>query len=190
MTHELGPARSRLCGSRVLVVEDDAAMRETLARCLRREGASVSEAEDGLQGLESLMAGAFDLVISDVHMPKMNGLDFLREVKKIYRTPILLMTGEPKSVAEVSELEEQAIGLIRKPMALGDFVETVSGHLKTSDGSGMDERLWLNIICSSWFIGLGVYLHFVGGVRSGAYMAILIIGPVLLRLGFIWVFSG
>ncbi len=68
---------------RVLVVEDDAGQRRMLADFLRDLGLEVAEAAHGREGLDHFQQGSFDLVISDLRMPEMDGQELLREVKAV-----------------------------------------------------------------------------------------------------------
>ncbi|WP_020676440.1 sigma-54-dependent transcriptional regulator [Geopsychrobacter electrodiphilus] len=76
---------------RVLVVDDEASMREMLAIMLTRDGFAVSSASDGAQGLEMFRQGDIDLVISDIRMPHMGGIDLLREIKALEPDALVIM---------------------------------------------------------------------------------------------------
>nr|MBA3641501.1 response regulator [Acidobacteriota bacterium] len=69
--------------ARVLVVDDEPSMRQMLSFALRREGYDVTTADDGRTALEALRDGRFDLVVTDVRMPEVSGVDLLREAKQI-----------------------------------------------------------------------------------------------------------
>ena len=75
------PSERREARARVLVVEDDAAMREMLREALDEDGYAVETAAGGRAGIERVKQGGVDLVISDVKMPDLDGLDMLREIK-------------------------------------------------------------------------------------------------------------
>ena len=71
-----------LAGTTVLVVDDDPSVRQALTRLLAREGCAVLEAESGAQGLEAARTGSPDLVVTDVNMPEMNGIEFLLAIQE------------------------------------------------------------------------------------------------------------
>ncbi|MBI5186685.1 MAG: response regulator [Nitrospinae bacterium] len=79
----------------ILVVEDSAVTRRALTKRLKDYGAEVTQAEDGQQGLEMAIAGKFDLIISDVEMPRLNGLELCRKLKENPATraiPVVIMS--------------------------------------------------------------------------------------------------
>ena len=90
----LGMSSDSRPGKRVLVVEDTADIRELLEEILRFEGYEVVSAEDGNGALEELQRAAFDLVLTDLMMPGMNGLDLLDELKKRieHAPPVIAMS--------------------------------------------------------------------------------------------------
>jgi CheY-like chemotaxis protein len=80
--------------ARVLVVDDDAEMRELLERVLRRDGHSVAHATNGRDALCALTDGAFDLVLTDLLMPEMDGIELIRELMvQSPGTPVVVLSG-------------------------------------------------------------------------------------------------
>ncbi|PLX91348.1 MAG: Fis family transcriptional regulator [Desulfuromonas sp.] len=101
---------------RILVVDDEASMREFLGIMLRREGYAVDLAEDGVQAQEALSHGEFELVISDVRMPRLGGLDLLAHVKKVApETIVLMMTAFSSTAEAVEAMKNGAYDYITKP---------------------------------------------------------------------------
>ena len=101
---------------RILVVEDDDDMRESLGRILRRAGYQVQLARDGSEAITVLQAQPFHLVLTDLVMPRMGGLELLREIRRRERAvPVVLLTafGKPAAFAEAMDLG--AVGFITKP---------------------------------------------------------------------------
>lgn len=118
-------------GIRVLIVDDSAVMRKIVERSLRSAGvelASVLEAGSGVQGIELLRAQEVDLIFSDINMPQMNGLEFLRQVAAdglSPGTPIVMITTEG-STEHVSEaIQAGARGYILKPFTPEHIKERV-----------------------------------------------------------------
>ncbi len=102
----------------ILVVDDSMTMRQLVRVTLTRSGYEVVEAVDGAQALQTASSQIFDLVLSDINMPNMNGLDLLRALRKLpaYKfTPVVLVTTE----SEISKKQEGksagATGWIVKP---------------------------------------------------------------------------
>ena len=101
------PATPAAPTARVLVVDDEPSMRQMLSFALRREGYDVSTADDGRAALAALQGGRFDLVITDVRMPELSGVDLLREAKRIDPSvSIIMMTayGSKETVLEALRL--------------------------------------------------------------------------------------
>lgn len=77
----------------ILVVDDDLEMRTNISLILKHEGFIVSEAGNGKEALASLAKNNFNLILSDVRMPEMNGIELFKQVKNQYNTPFIMMTG-------------------------------------------------------------------------------------------------
>lgn len=102
--------------AKVLLIEDDKALAEGLVEWLEFEKNDVQWREDGVSGLETLLAGNFDIVILDIEMPKMNGL----QLCKTYRdgggkTPIIMLTGKDSTLDKVGGLDCGADDYLTKP---------------------------------------------------------------------------
>jgi CheY-like chemotaxis protein len=114
----------------VLVVDDDAALREVYKEILTVEGHSVRMAVDGVEGLSSLRDD-IDLVIADLNMPRMSGAEFLqamRESPQFGRIPVLVISGRPHTLPEW--LQGPLTSVLRKPFRLdmlNQLVESLAG---------------------------------------------------------------
>src|SRR3954468_15336942 len=105
----------------LLIVDDDELSREGLARRLRRHGYEVSYARNGREALEVLGGRRFDLVLLDVMMPGMNGLEvlkFLRRIDSLIDLPIVMVTARNDSGDVVEALELGATDYVAKPLDL------------------------------------------------------------------------
>lgn len=115
-------------GKRVLAVDDSKTMRDMVAFTLKREGFEVVEAEDGLAALEASRGGGFDLVISDVNMPRMDGITLvgrLRQDPAFRGTPILILTTEADADKKAAGKAAGATGWIVKPFDPSQLVDVV-----------------------------------------------------------------
>jgi len=110
---------------RLLLVDDDAFIRLALRDAFESAGVEVTEAGDGEQALALTRARPFDLVLCDVHMPRMDGLTLLRRVRERWGGPFIVMTtfGDGEDVALARR--EGATDCIGKPFDPEDFVRTV-----------------------------------------------------------------
>jgi DNA-binding response OmpR family regulator len=106
---------------RILVVEDEPRLRELLARNLVREGYAVEAVGDGFEGFERAKAAQFDLMVLDVMLPTMSGLEICMRLKRLkVSTPILLLTARDSVDDRVAGLDAGADDYLVKPFA---FVE-------------------------------------------------------------------
>jgi len=112
---------SELAALKVLVVDDFRAMRRVVRVLLKEIGCeSVEEAGDGASALALLRAGTFDVVISDIDMPAMSGLELLGAIKadaKLRRVPVLLVTAEARKDEIVQAVQSGAAGYLVKPFS-------------------------------------------------------------------------
>jgi EAL domain-containing protein (putative c-di-GMP-specific phosphodiesterase class I)/CheY-like chemotaxis protein len=128
------PQTATLEGSsrdRVLVVEDEPALRRAFARMLEGVGFSVQQAGDGQQAIEALAAGAFDVVLTDVGMPGMDGMQLLRVVReRDLDVPVILISGHPSIESAVSAVEYGALQYLIKPVDSRSLIEAVGRAAK------------------------------------------------------------
>ena len=113
-------------GERVLVVDDDALLREVLTDILRDAGLEVETASTGREAIAKLDGGGADVVLSDVAMPEMDGIELLRLVReRDPDLPVVLMTGGPSLATAVKAVEYGAFRYLTKPMEGSDVVAAV-----------------------------------------------------------------
>jgi DNA-binding response OmpR family regulator len=101
--------------SRLLLADDDEELTEMLADYLREEGFAVELAHDGEAALAQATSGKFDLLVLDIMMPKMNGLDVLRNLRQRSRLPVLMLTARGDDVDSIVGLELGADDYLAKP---------------------------------------------------------------------------
>lgn len=103
--------------ARILVVDDEANLRRTVARVLQRAGFEVTTAGNGQEGLALLSENYFDLVYMDIRMPDMSGLEALKSIHEAYpQLPVILFTGQPDLNSAVSALRHGATDYLQKPL--------------------------------------------------------------------------
>jgi two-component system response regulator MprA len=124
--------------ARVLVVDDEPAVRRALERALRLEHHDVTLAADGEEALDVLAGGSTDAVILDIMMPKLDGLEVCRRLRKAGdRTPVLLLTARDAIDDRVEGLDVGADDYLVKPFALRELQARLRALLRRS-GDGAD----------------------------------------------------
>ncbi|SHN33383.1 response regulator transcription factor [Actinacidiphila paucisporea] len=124
---------------RVLVVDDDDAVRRSLAHALTRDGYEVAVAADGAAALASLAAGRQDAVVLDILMPEPNGLEVCRALRaRGDRTPILMLTARDLVADRVAGLDAGADDYLAKPFALEELRARIRALLRRS---GADQEV-------------------------------------------------
>jgi DNA-binding response OmpR family regulator len=109
---------------KILIVDDEASLRKTLARILQRAGFEVTTAEDGEQGLAFLKTTNFDLAYIDIRMPKLAGMDMLKMIHAAYpNMPVVLFTAQPDLNSAVDALRLGATDYLLKPLRPEVFIE-------------------------------------------------------------------
>jgi DNA-binding response OmpR family regulator len=124
----------------VLVVDDEPTVREVVAGYLRRDGHEVSEAGDGTRALELLDAEPPDLVVLDMMLPGVNGLDVLRRVRAVSDIPVIMLTARAEESDRVSGLELGADDYVVKPFSPRELAARVNGVLRRTNGRQAPSR--------------------------------------------------
>jgi two-component system alkaline phosphatase synthesis response regulator PhoP len=121
---------------RLLLVEDEAGLRLTLSDRLTSEGYAVDTASDGESGLERASRGGYDLVVLDVMLPRMNGFDVCRELRRRgVDTPVLILTARGQVVDKVVGLKLGADDYMTKPFDASELVARLEALLRRRPSS-------------------------------------------------------
>jgi two-component system response regulator RegX3 len=116
--------------TRVLVVDDEPAIREAVGYALAREGFDVEEAGDGREALVAAGRADFDLVVLDLMLPELSGLDVCRALRRQSAVPILMLTAKSAEVDRVLGLELGADDYVTKPFSMAELVSRVRAILR------------------------------------------------------------
>jgi two-component system nitrogen regulation response regulator NtrX len=130
--------------SKILIIEDEAAIRRVLKKIISEESDSyqVEEAEDGLAGIEAIKNNDYDLVLCDIKMPKMDGVEVLEKAKKIKpETPIVMISGHGDLDTAVNTMRLGAFDYISKPPDLNRLLNTVRNALDRKELVVENKRL-------------------------------------------------
>lgn len=121
-------------GKQILIADDSAVVRKHLSTILTHAGYQVGEATNGLEALEKLKGGGYDLLITDLEMPQMSGFELLRIVKSggaVKNIPVFCITGVHKDLADIHKLQELgAAGYVSKECTSEDLLFRIEKALK------------------------------------------------------------
>ncbi|HAF28062.1 MAG TPA: two-component system response regulator [Bacteroidales bacterium] len=117
----------------ILIVDDSESIREVVSFTLENEGYNVLVGIDGKDALKFLDGNTIDLIITDLHMPVMDGIEFIKEVRKTdfyKRTPILFLTTESQSAKKMEAKDAGATGWIIKPFVPAKLIDALKKVLR------------------------------------------------------------
>ena len=116
--------------AKILIIDDERSIRNTLKDILEFEQYKVEVAEDGKQGLDMAKAGNFDLIFSDIKMPEMDGMELLQALtKEGVESPIVMISGHGNIETAVETIKLGAFDFIEKPIDLNRLLVTVKNAL-------------------------------------------------------------
>lgn len=116
--------------TRILVVEDEEKIARFVELELRHEGYEVDKAADGRSGVEAALSSDYDLVLLDVLLPQLNGMEVLRRLRRQKDTPIILLTARDAVMDKVAGLDAGADDYITKPFAIEELLARIRVTLK------------------------------------------------------------
>jgi DNA-binding response OmpR family regulator len=127
--------------ARILLVEDDVALRETLAYNLEKSGYQVSTAADGVKALDVAKEVEPDLVLLDLMLPELDGLSVCRALREQYNIPIIMLTARTGEVDKIVGLDAGADDYVTKPFSLGELLARVRAALRRAPSTTVSDKL-------------------------------------------------
>jgi two-component system, OmpR family, response regulator RegX3 len=127
--------------AKILIVEDEAPLAETLAYNLRQEGHEVLIEPDGLAGLDAARKESPDLIILDIMLPKMDGLEICRLVRRDSDVPIIMLTAKSSELDKVVGLQIGADDYVIKPFSMLEMLARVKAALRRTNAQARDEEI-------------------------------------------------
>ena len=119
---------------RLLIVEDERAMAEGLCALLERQGYAADPVFDGVSGLDCAMSGLYDLIVLDIMLPKMDGLEVLTRLRNArVETPVLMLTARSSVEDRIRGLDHGADDYLTKPFDTGEFLARVRALTRRKD---------------------------------------------------------
>ncbi len=131
---------------KILIVEDEAAIARFVELELRHEGYAVDKTEDGRSGLDQALAEAYDLILLDIMLPGLSGLEVLRRLRREKDTPVILLTARDTVMDKVSGLDMGADDYITKPFAIEELLARIRSALRKRPAKAPDALLTLGPI--------------------------------------------
>src|SRR5262245_1947250 len=122
--------------ARILLVDDEQAVQTLLTYPLRKEGYDVVAAMDGQEALDRFGEGRFDLVVLDIMLPKLDGIEVCRRLRTRSQVPIIMLTAKGDEIDKVAGLEMGADDYITKPFSVREFRSRVKAALRRGNMAG------------------------------------------------------
>lgn len=121
--------------SKILIIEDEANIARFIELELKHEGNEVGKALDGRTGLDMALTGEYDLILLDVMLPQLNGLEVLRRIRMESEVPVIMLTARDAVMDKVSGLDAGADDYITKPFAIEELLARIRVALKKRVGT-------------------------------------------------------
>lgn len=115
---------------KILVVDDEQAIADIIKFNFEREGYGVDIAKDGLEALNFVKDNTYSLILLDIMMPKLNGFDTLKEIRKSHKIPVIMLTAREDEVDKVLGLELGADDYVVKPFSIRELIARVKAVLR------------------------------------------------------------
>lgn len=123
--------------SHILIIEDEPGLAESVRYALEVEGFTTTVTEDGFTGLDLARRTSPDLVLLDLMLPAVSGLDICRQIRMSSDVPIIMLTAKDSEADKVSGLESGADDYMTKPFSMRELVARVRAHLRRATKSGV-----------------------------------------------------
>ncbi|MBQ2031609.1 MAG: response regulator transcription factor [Lachnospiraceae bacterium] len=125
--------------TKVLIVEDEEQIARFVELELRHEGYATGKAADGRTGLSMAESGEYDIVLLDIMLPELNGLEVLRRLRKTSEIPVILLTARDSVMDKVSGLDLGADDYVTKPFAIEELLARIRVAMKKKGGAAKDD---------------------------------------------------
>ena len=115
---------------KILIVEDEEKLARFVELELTHEGYSVAKAFTGREGYELAVSGGFDLILLDIMLPELNGMEVLRRLRRVSTTPVIMLTARDEVMDKVAGLDQGADDYITKPFAIEELLARIRATLR------------------------------------------------------------
>ena len=121
--------------SRILIVDDEARIRQLIRKYAEFEGHTVEEAVDGMQAIDICRKNEYDLIVMDVMMPELDGFSACREIRKFSDTPVIMLSARGEEYDKIHGFELGSDDYVVKPFSPRELMMRVNAVLKRSGGT-------------------------------------------------------
>jgi two-component system, OmpR family, KDP operon response regulator KdpE len=118
--------------AKILIVDDEPQITRVLRTALSTQGYSLQIAANGVEGMEAVHTWKPDLVITDVSMPQMNGVELCREIRAVSKIPIIVLSVRNQEAMKIEALDAGADDYVTKPFSIQELQARVRAHLRRS----------------------------------------------------------
>lgn len=119
-----------MAGEKILIIEDEIKIARFVELELNYEGYKVEQCHDGREGLEKALSGNFDLIILDIMLPSLNGIEVLRRLRQSSEVPVIMLTAKDEVMDKVTGLDNGADDYVTKPFAIEELLARIRVALK------------------------------------------------------------
>ena len=124
---------------RILIVEDETEIVDGIVAVLNKAGYETDVAFDGLAGLDNILSGIYDLILLDIMLPKLNGIDILRNARKEgIKTPIILLTSKSQTDDKIAGLDSGADDYLTKPFDIGELLARIRARTRLPESQNVN----------------------------------------------------
>lgn len=118
---------------RILIVEDEKEITDGIVAVLNKAGYETDVSYDGLSGLDNILSGIYDLILLDIMLPKLNGIDILKNARKEgIATPVILLTSKSQIEDKIAGLDSGADDYLTKPFDIGELLARIRARTRIS----------------------------------------------------------
>ncbi|AGK96295.1 response regulator transcription factor [Clostridium pasteurianum] len=121
-----------MSGKKILIIEDELKIARFLELELKYEGYEIEQCHDGRSGLQKSLAKEFDLILLDIMLPSMNGIEVLRKLRQSTGVPVIMLTAKDEVIDKVMGLDMGANDYVTKPFAIEELLARIRAALKNS----------------------------------------------------------
>lgn len=147
---------------KVLVVDDDENICQLIGLYLKKEGYATETATNGEEAIEMLKSRPFNIVVLDVMMPVMDGIEALKQIRTFSQIPIIMLTAKSEAIDKINGLDLGADDYVTKPFEAQELISRIKAILRRSTGT---DETNTDIVIKNLFISISNYIVQVNNVK-------------------------